>query len=48
MNYYEQNKAEMIAYLKKGCKDKETAMRFGVELEHFIVRDKRGSVLLWG
>ena len=38
MNYYEQNKAEMIAYLKKGCKDKETAMRFGVELEHFIVK----------
>lgn len=28
----------MIAYLQRGCKDKSTAMRFGVELEHFIVK----------
>lgn len=40
MNYLEQNKADMIAYLKKGCKEKGTPLRFGVELEHFIVDKK--------
>lgn len=49
MNYYEQNKAEMIAYLQKGCKDKETAMRFGVELEHFIVnKETKEAVSYYG
>lgn len=49
MNYFEQNKADMIAYLQKGCKEDGTAMRFGVELEHFIVRkDTKEAVSFYG
>lgn len=49
MSYFEQNKADMIAYLQKGCKPKGTALRFGVELEHFIVKkDTKEAVSYYG
>ena len=49
MSYYEKNKADMIAYLQKGCKEKGTALRFGVELEHFIVKkESKEAVSFYG
>ena len=49
MNYLEQNKADMIAYLQKGCKPKGSLLRFGVELEHFIVKkDTKEAVSYYG
>ncbi len=49
MNYFEQNKADMIAYLQKGCKPQGTPLRFGVELEHFIVKnDTKEAVSYYG
>lgn len=38
MDFYEKNRTNIIEYLKKGCKPESTELRFGVELEHFIVK----------
>ena len=35
----------MIAYLQRGCKDTNTALRFGVELEHFIVKKETNKAV---
>lgn len=49
MNDFEQNKANMIAYLQKGCKSRDIPLRFGVELEHFIVKkDTKKAVSYYG
>ena len=39
----------MIAYLQKGCKPEIEKLRFGVELEHFIVdKDSKEAVSYYG
>lgn len=39
----------MIGFLQKGCKSPDTALRFGVELEHFIVqKDTKEAVSFYG
>jgi len=49
MNYYKQNKEQIVQYLNCGCKPKETPLRFGVELEHFLVhRDSNEAVCYLG
>lgn len=49
MNDFEQNKANMIAYLQKGCKSRDIPLRFGVELEHFIVKkDTKKAISYYG
>ena len=49
MNFYEKNRDNFIQYLKKGCKPEGTELRFGVELEHFIVKkDSQEAVSYYG
>lgn len=49
MNFYEINRDNIIQYLKKGCKPIGTSLRFGVELEHFIVKkDTKEAVSYYG
>lgn len=45
MDYLKMNKKNMIAYLQSGCKSKDTPLRFGVELEHFIVKKDTGRAV---
>lgn len=40
MDTWNQNKENMIEYLRLGCKPKGEGIRFGVELEHFIVKQE--------
>lgn len=49
MNYFNKNKENIIAYLQKGCKPEIEKLRFGVELEHFIVdKDSKEAVSYYG
>lgn len=38
MDNFSLNKKNIIQYLESGCKNKEVALHFGVELEHFMVK----------
>ena len=49
MSYLEKNKAKLIQYLQSGCKSDTMPMRFGIELEHFIVKcDTKEAVSYYG
>lgn len=49
MDYYRQNKENIIQYLKDGCKSPDVPMHFGVELEHFVViKDTKEAVSYYG
>ena len=39
MNYYEQNKEQIVQYLSYGCKSKDTPLCYGVELEQYVGKD---------
>ncbi len=49
MDYLNRNRANMIHYLQSGCKPKSESLRFGVELEHFIVKkETKEAVSFYG
>ncbi len=49
MTNFEINKKNFISYLQSGCKNIDVPLRFGVELEHFIVkRENKEAVSYFG